>query len=250
MKNFELEICANSVDSCIAAQEGGATRVELCQGIPEGGTTPSAGMIKEACERIDIPVHVIIRPRAGDFFYSDTELRQMVYDIRVARELKADGVVFGCLTPEGFYDKRANGILLEAAEGMAVTFHRAFDMCADPERMLEEIITAGGFNRILTSGCAPTAPEGATLIGQLVYRAAGRIGIMAGSGVRASNIAELARQTGTNQFHCSLRTDVPSAMQYRRSNVSMGGTVIIDEYAQPTTHPELVRETVNLLRSI
>lgn len=247
---FELEICANSVASCVAAQAGGATRVELCQGIPEGGTTPSYGMIKAACAAIAIPIHVIIRPRAGDFAYSAVELEQMVTDIEVARNLGAEGVVFGCLDAQGDYDEAANARLLEAARGMQVTFHRAFDMCAQPMRLLEQLIQAGGYQRVLTSGCAPTAPEGAVLLAQLVQAAHGRIGIMAGSGVRLSNLEALAKATGVSQFHSSLRHEVESPMRYRRPNVSMGGTVVIDEYRQPVTDATLVRQVVDCLSAL
>ena len=247
---FELEICANSVASCVEAEKGGATRVELCMGIPEGGTTPSAGMIREALRSISIPVHVIIRPRSGDFHYTDEELREMVYDIQIAKEMGAHGVVFGCLTPEGEYDTTANRKLLEAANGMQITFHRAFDVCKDPHQLLQTLISEGGFTRILTSGCAPTAPEGADLIRSLVEEAHGRIGIMAGCGVRPGNLAELARESGTDMFHSSLRGSVPSDMVFRRKEVSMGGTVQIEEYANQVTSSELVRTAVNILEGI
>ncbi len=245
--NYELEICANSVASCIEAEKGGATRVELCMGIPEGGTTPSAGMITEALKAISIPVHVIIRPRSGDFHYNEEELREMIYDIQLAKKLGAHGVVFGCLDPEGEYDQQANRLLLKAAEGMQITFHRAFDVCRDPHKMLETLISEGGFTRILTSGCAPTAPEGAPMIRSLVKEAHGRIGIMAGSGVRPSNLEELIRESGANQFHSSLRTSVPGHMTFRRKEVSMGGSVQIDEFSNQITSAQLVKTTVDIL---
>ena len=174
MKKYRFEICANSVASCIAAQEGGADRVELCAGIPEGGTTPSYGMIRSARESIDIALNVIIRPRGGDFLYSEEELREMIYDIRMARELGADGLVFGCLCPDGSVDKKAMQKLMEAAGDTPVTFHRAFDHSADPMKALEDIIELG-CTRILTSGCRPTALEGASLLRQLVEKAGDRI---------------------------------------------------------------------------
>ena len=140
---YRFEICANSVASCIAAQEGGADRVELCAGIPEGGTTPSYGMIRSARESIDIALNVIIRPRGGDFLYSQEELREMLYDIQTAKELGADGLVFGCLTPEGNVDMEAMKPLMDAAGNTPVTFHRAFDHSADPLLALEDIISLG-----------------------------------------------------------------------------------------------------------
>lgn len=186
---YRFEICANSVASCRAAQEGGADRVELCAGIPEGGTTPSYGMIRNARESISIALNVIIRPRGGDFLYTDEELREMVYDIHVAKELGADGLVFGCLTPEGEVDMDAMRILMDAAGDTPVTFHRAFDHSANPHKALEDIISLG-CARILTSGCRPTALEGAALLAELVRQAGDRIIIMPGCGVKENNIAE------------------------------------------------------------
>ena len=165
--NYKFEICANSVESCIAAQEGGADRVELCAGIPEGGTTPSYGEIKTARRVLTTTrLHVIIRPRGGDFLYSPLELERMAADIDIARELGADGVVFGCLRPDGSLDTEANAMLMEHAKGLSVTFHRAFDRCADPRKALEELISQG-FDRILTSGQQPTALEGTPLLKEL-----------------------------------------------------------------------------------
>lgn len=246
---MQLEICANSATSCRQAELGGATRVELCAGIPEGGTTPSAGEMAVARSLIAIPIHVIIRPRARDFVYSSEEIEAMCYDIRVARSLGMEGVVFGCLTPEGGYDEEANSRLLKEAQGMQLTFHRAFDVCAAPFEMLEKLIAAG-FHRVLTSGCAPTALEGKDMIGALNKQAAGRIGIMAGCGIRLGNIETLARHTGITQFHSSLRHDIPSSMRFRRPEVSMGGTVKIDEYSRPETSADMVRQAVDILQGI
>ena len=192
---YRFEICANSVASCLAAQEGGAHRVELCAGIPEGGTTPSYGMIRSARESISIALNVIIRPRGGDFLYSEEELREMVYDIRTAKELGADGLVFGCLTLEGEVDMTAMKVLMDAAGDTPVTFHRAFDHSSDPFKALEDIICLG-CTRILTSGCRPTALEGASLLSELVRKAGDRIIIMPGCGVKEDNIAEIARLSG------------------------------------------------------
>ena len=150
-KTYRFEICANGVESCIAAQVGGADRVELCAGIPEGGTTPSYGEIKTARRVLTrTRLHVIIRPRGGDFLYTPLELERMTADIDIARELGADGVVFGCLRADGTLDTEANTMLMSHAKGMSVTFHRAFDRCANPQEALEELI-AQGFDRILTS---------------------------------------------------------------------------------------------------
>lgn len=218
---YRFEICANSVASCLAAQEGGAHRVELCAGIPEGGTTPSYGMIRSARESISIGLNVIIRPRGGDFLYSKEEIREMVYDIRTARELGADGLVFGCLTPKGAVDMETMKTLMDAAGDTPVTFHRAFDHSAAPFKALEDIVSLG-CARILTSGCKPTAPEGASLLAELVEKAGDRIIIMPGCGVKESNIAEIARLTGAREFHFSAREPVESGMIFRNPEVVMG----------------------------
>ena len=178
--NYKLEVCANSVASCLAAQEGGAYRVELCAGIPEGGTTPSHGEIAVVRELLNIRLNVIIRPRGGDFLYSDLEHRVMLKDIETACALGVDGIVIGCLTPEGEVNMARNRELIVAAGEMSVTFHRAFDMCRDPFESLERIIELG-CDRILSSGQEPKAEQGATTE-KLVEQAGDRIIIMPGSG--------------------------------------------------------------------
>ena len=243
---YKFEICANSVASCIAAQEGGADRVELCSGIPEGGTTPSFGMIRKARASIDIALNVIIRPRGGDFLYSEDELEEMIHDIRIAKELGADGLVFGCLTKEGNIDKRAMSILIEAAGGLPVTFHRAFDHSADPLKALEDIIELG-CARILTSGCRPTALEGADLLAQLVKKAGERIIIMPGCGVNEGNIAEIAKLSGAREFHFSAREPVESGMLFRNPDVAMGSED--DPYGSVQTTARRVADTIKPLRS-
>lgn len=217
-----VEVCANGVESCLAAQQGGADRVELCAGIPEGGTTPSYGEIKVARRVLTATrLHVIIRPRGGDFLYSDLEVERMAADIAVCRDLGVDGVVFGCLTADGTIDVEKNRYLMECSQGMSVTMHRAFDRAADPEQALEQII-ALGFNRILTSGQQPKAIQGVDLLDRLNRQAAGRIILMAGSGVTEQNIKEIRDVTGLNEFHFSGRESVPSAMQYVNPNLYMG----------------------------
>ncbi len=242
---YKFEICANSVASCIAAQEGGADRVELCSGIPEGGTTPSFGMISKARASIDITLNVIIRPRGGDFLYTPDELEEMVHDIRIAKELGADGLVFGCLTKEGNVDKEAMSILMEAAEGLPVTFHRAFDHSADPLQALEDIIDLG-CARILTSGCRPTAMLGADLLARLVKAAGDRIIIMPGCGVNEGNIAEIARLSGAREFHFSAREPVESGMIFRNPDVAMGSEE--DPYGTVRTTATRVAATIKPLR--
>src|SRR5690554_3119970 len=247
--NYKLEICANSVDSCLEAQKGGAYRVELCAGIPEGGTTPSYGDMTMARELLNIKLHVIIRPRGGDFLYSGLEHRIMLKDIEIARELGVDGVVIGSLTPEGEVDMQRNRELIDAAGEMSVTFHRAFDMCRDPFESLERIISLG-CERILTSGQEPKAEQGISLLRELVEKAGDRVIIMPGSGINLQNIAVIAKETGASEFHLSAREPVESGMIYRNPRVKMGGTaIVINEYEQQVTSSELVRDTLSVLRA-
>lgn len=249
MNNPIIEVCANSVESCIEAQNGGAARVELCAGIPEGGTTPSYGEMVVARKAIDIQLNVIIRPRGGDFLYSHNELLAMELDITVARTAGADGVVFGCLKADGTIDLEANAKLMAAAHGMSTTFHRAFDVCADPFEALEQIIKLG-FDRILTSGQQASAPAGVELIAELVRRADGRIIIMPGCGVNENNVAQLAMQTLAPEFHMSARHRLLSGMVYRNERVSMGGTVTVEEFSREVTSPTRVAQSIEALRSV
>ena len=243
----KIEICANSVESAAKAQEGGAYRVELCAGIPEGGTTPSFGEIRMARQLLQqTKLHVIIRPRGGDFLYTQLEQEIMLHDIKVARQLGADGVVFGCLTAEGNVDVPAMKKLMNAVGDMSVTFHRAFDMCRNPMEALEDIIELG-CHRILTSGQEANAPAGTALLKELIEKADGRIIIMPGCGVKPSNLLQLAEETGAYEFHFSGRSSVESDMIYRNSKVSMGGTVKIEEYQRDITDPEIVKAAINEL---
>lgn len=247
---YQIEICANSAESAVEAQRGGATRVELCTGMPEGGTTPSVGTIKAARRLLNTTrLHVIIRPRGGDFLYSPLEQDIMREDIRMVRDLGADGVVIGCLDAQGEVDKNLVEMLVREADGLSVTFHRAFDMCRSPERALEELVELG-CQRILTSGQCPTAIEGIPLLARLRRQAAGRIAIMPGCGVNASNIARLVSETGCHEFHFSARRRQESGMQFRNAAVSMGGTVTVDEYAKDVTDASEVARAVNVLRAL
>ena len=247
MKNYLFEVCTNSVESCIAAQEGGANRVELCAGIPEGGTTPSYGEIAMAREVLTTTrLHVIIRPRGGDFLYSPIEIKTMLKDIEMARRLGADGVVFGCLTANGEIDLPAMQELMKASQGLSVTFHRAFDVCCNPEKALEQIIELG-CNRILTSGQQPTAEIGIPLLKELQQQASGRIILLAGCGVNEKNIARIASETGIQEFHFSARESIKSDMKYKNESVSMGGTVHIDEYERNVTTAQRVTDTIQAI---
>lgn len=231
----------------MAAQAGGADRVELCAGIPEGGTTPSYGEIREARQLLTTTrLHIIIRPRGGDFLYTPSEQRIMLADIETARRLGVDGVVFGCLTAEGDIDLPFARQLMEAAQGLSVTFHRAFDVCRRPQQALEEIISLG-CHRILTSGQQATAEQGIPLLKELQQQADGRITLLAGCGVNEKNIAHIARETGIHEFHFSARETMDSGMIYRNHAVSMGGTVCIDEFKKTLTTADRVRATISQL---
>ncbi len=246
---MKIEICANSVASAIAAQNGGAHRVELCAGMPEGGTTPSMGEVSVARDQLSTTkLHVIIRPRGGDFLYSAMEQETMLRDVQMAKQIGVDGVVFGALTADGDVDLPFMQRLMAEAKGLSVTFHRAFDMCRDPRRALEEIIGLG-IDRILTSGQQATAEVGIPLLKELVAQAADRIIIMPGCGVNADNIRKIAAETGATEFHFSARTNIDSTMRYCNPNVSMGGTVTIDEYKIAITDPEKVRATLGALNA-
>lgn len=240
-----LEICAGSVESAIAARDGGAARIELCAALEIGGTTPSAGLIAEARKIEGIVLNVIIRPRGGDFLYNEHEAACMEQDIRTCRQLGADGVVIGALTAEGDIDTALCKRLIDAADGMSITFHRAFDMCRDPKRALEELI-AIGCDRVLTSGQAATAEAGLPLLKELVQQAAGRISIMPGCGVNSGNAARILQATGAVEIHASARKNVGSGMLFRHSGVSMG-TPGSDEYERKETD---VDEVKHIVRSI
>jgi copper homeostasis protein len=245
---YQFEVCANSVESCLAARDGGAQRVELCAGISEGGTTPSYGEICIARELLPIKLHVIIRPRGGDFLYNEQEIRIMERDIQMARRIGVDGVVWGCLTPDGQIDIPNAKRLMEAARGLSVTFHRAFDVCIDPHRALEELI-ALGVDRILTSGQQPTALQGLPLLKELVQRAANRIIILPGSGINENNIRQIAQESKAVEFHFSARENRESEMIYRCAQVSMNSPGMPNEYIRSVTTAERVRATIHALRT-
>jgi copper homeostasis protein len=199
-----LEVAASAVASARAAQAGGAGRVELCASLHDGGVTPSHGTIVRAREGLTIPLHVLIRPRAGDFVYDDAELAAALDDIAHCRSLGCDGVVVGALTPDGEVDRDACARFIEAARGMGVTFHRAFDLVADQAATLEALIDLG-FERVLTSGGMPRAAAGAPVLARLVAQAGERITVMPGAGIEPGNIAALRDATRAREFHASAR---------------------------------------------
>ena len=237
-----LEICAGSVESAIAARDGGAKRIELCAALEIGGVTPSAGLIAEARKIEGLTLNVIIRPRGGDFLYNEYEVACMLQDIRTCKQLGVDGVVLGSLTADGNIDTAVCKQLIAAADGMSVTFHRAFDMCRDPKIALEELIELG-CDRVLTSGQAATAQAGTPLLKELVEQAAGRIIIMPGCGVNSANAADILQATGATEIHASARKSIGSGMQFRHSGVSMGNPGS-DEFARKETDINEVKAIV------
>lgn len=245
---YNIENCSGSVESSVRAQLGGAYRIELCSALEVGGLTPSYGLMKKAREAVSIKINAMIRPRGGDFLYSEREIEEMIEDIRVAKSLKMDGVVFGCLTPDGNVDVPLMKRLMAECEGLDVTFHRAFDMCADLSTALEDVISVG-CNRILSSGGCQTAPEGVEVLAKLVKQAGDRIIIMPGSGVNAGNIKTLLEITGAKEYHLSGSTVYDSGMVYRNPKVNMGGTVVIDEYGIKMTDTAKIKAAVDEVNS-
>lgn len=247
--NFKLEICADSVESAIIAQTAGADRVELCDNLYEGGTTPSFGTIASARENLLIQLHILIRPRGGDFLYNDSEFDIMRRDIDLCGEAGVDGIVTGILRPDGSIDIERTERLIGLAQPMSVTFHRAFDLCSDPVRGLEDIISTGA-SRLLTSGQKNKAPEGSELIRRLVKLAGKRIIVMPGSGLDESNIASTAIETGAFEFHLSGRKTTDSNMTFRREGIYLGGVPGIQGYSRKIADPEKILNIINILKMI
>jgi copper homeostasis protein len=240
-----IEACVNSALSAIEAQRGGANRVELCENLHDGGTTPSFGAIKFARQKLNIDLFVMIRPRGGDFLYTNDEFQIMKDDILAAKEAGANGVVFGILKPDGTIDTDRMKILVDLARPMGITCHRAFDMTADPIRSMEDLI-ALGVDRILTSGQKPTAIEGALLISELIRISNGRIRIMPGSGVKEHNVADLIKITGANEVHIHLDKREQSLMKYRQPSVYMGKPDQ-SEFEYTLTDRERIANLINLM---
>ncbi len=216
--NFKLEVIGFNIESCVIAQAAGAHRIELCDNPGEGGTTPSYGFIKAARENLQIELFPIIRPRGGDFLYSDAEFEVMKTDVKICKELGCDGVVIGMLNTDGSVDKERCKELVALAYPMGVTFHRAFDRVSNSSQALEDIIEIG-CERILTSGLHPNALNGADTIAALIKQADEKIIIMPGSGVRSDNIIEIAEKTGAVEFHTSARMNIESKMNYKNEEM-------------------------------
>ncbi len=235
-----IEIVVYNIESALKAQTGGADRIELCDNPGEGGTTPSFGTIEAVRQNVNLDVFVMIRPRGGDFCYSNYEFHSMRRDIDQCQKLSADGVVFGILNADGTLDKKRCKELIDRARPMKVTCHRAFDMTMDPFQTLEDCIEVG-FDRILTSGHQPTAAKGTTLIAELVKKANGRIAIMPGSGVNEEEIEKIVSETNVSEIHFSAVTFRESDMQYRNQSIAGMGSDEGAEFKCRTVDPNRVR---------
>lgn len=242
-----IEVCVDSVASALAAERGGANRLELCSSLIEGGVTPSAGVIETTKAAVNLPLHAMMRPRGGDFCYDSYEFETMKRDITLAKGLGADGVVLGILDVNGAVDLRRTRELLQLARPLSVTFHRAFDMTADLFRALEDLCNIG-VDRVLTSGGERTCISGCEKIASLIQAAQGRIIVMPGSGIKHHNARGVIERTGAKEIHASLRRVIQGPMVYRNSKVVMGSTEDRD-YQSFVVLEEDVRDLRNALQS-
>lgn len=240
-----LEVCVDSVESAIAAERGGATRLELCSNLMIGGTTPTRAFIQLVKEQVSIPVYVLIRPRFGDFCYTDLEFEAIKREVIESKNLGADGVVIGILKPDGGLDEERMQILCELAKGMHITLHRAFDVCSNPVESLATVKKLG-IHTILTSGQKQTCEEGKELIKELVQVAGEEVEILVGSGLNVGNIQELIEYTGARAYHLSGKREKESQMIYRHQEVSMG-LPILSEYVIWETEEEEIRKVRTLM---
>ena len=243
-----VEIVVYNIESALKAQEGGADRIELCENPGEGGTTPSYGTIELVRQNLSIDVFVMIRPRGGDFHYSNYEFHAMKRDISQCQKLSVDGLVFGIVTPEGRIDVKRCKELIDKARPLKVTCHRAFDMTRDPFEALEDCIAAG-FDRILTAGQQAQAVKGAPLIGELIKKANGRIAIMPGSGVNENTVEEIVSKSGAKEIHFSATAFRESVMQFRNQNIAGMGSDEGSEFKLRTVDPNRVRKIRSIAES-
>ena len=246
---FKLEICVDSAISALNAQSAGADRIELCDNLGEGGTTPGYGMIISARNNLSIGIHVLIRPRGGDFLYSDTEYDIMRRDIELCGENGIDGIVTGILLPDGTIDVERTARLIEFAYPMTATFHRAFDMCADPVRGIEDVIATGA-SRLLTSGQQNKALDAVELIRQLVIQAGERLIVMPGGGIDETNAAQIITATKAKELHLTGRMEIDSEMIFRRQGISMGSLPGNPEFKRKIADPAKIKKIIESLKMI
>jgi copper homeostasis protein len=236
----KIEIVVYNLESAMKAQQGGADRIELCDNPGDGGTTPSYGIIEQARQQINVDLYVMIRPRGGDFLYSNEEYHAMRKDIEMCKKLSVDGVVLGALKSDGTIDKERCKKFIALAKPMKVTCHRAFDMTNDPLQALEDCIEAG-FDRILTSGRQDQAIKGVDLISTLVKRANGRITVMPGSGINENTVAEIISRTSVNEIHFSATAFRDSTMQYKNLKINAMGSEANEAYILRTVDPGRIK---------
>jgi copper homeostasis protein len=241
-----IEIAVDSTESALAAEQGGAQRIELCSALREGGLTSSLGLVRTVRSACTIALFTMIRPRGGDFLYTADEFRAMQEDIRIMGQEGVDGVVFGLLTPDGQVDKDRTRALVDLARPMDVTFHRALDMTSDPERALEDVI-ACGVQRVLTSGGASSAWAGRKRLRAMVLQAAARTTLVVGGGVRPAQISRLMASTGATEFHSSMRRMMPSPMRFQAKKLNLGEPGV-DEFSRNMVLAEEVRELLAATR--
>ena len=243
-----LEICIDSVESGTIAERAGADRVELCDNLYEGGTTPSLGTIRNARRILNLGLNIIIRPRGGDFLYSKSEFNIMKEDIKIACEEGADGIVLGVLSADGFVDIDRNIELINCASSVPVTFHRAFDMTFDPLKSLEDVITCGA-KKILTSGHSNLAIDNTSLIKEMIQKAGKRIIIMPGSGINENNVAGIINETNATEIHLTGRKKISSNMRFRKNDIFMGGLSEIPEYSRKIADESAIRKVRDIIDS-
>ena len=248
MSDFLLEICADSFESARRAAENGADRIELCANLLLGGTSPSPWLVRQAVERLDVPVNVLIRPRFGDFCYTPEEKEEILGQIIACGGTGASGVVIGGLNPDGTLDMEFLHQCMVYAEGMTVTLHRCFDVCRDPFEALEQCVELC-IHTVLTSGQESGAVKGIPLLARLNEQAAGRIRLMAGSGVSAGNIPRIYAETGIRHFHLSGKRTEPGPMTFRREGVPMG-LPMASEFDRQYASPEAVREAASVVHGL
>lgn len=248
MRNYILECCVDSVESAIEAKRGGANRIELCSGLVIGGLSPSKALFETIREKVDIRIHTLLRPRFGDFCYTDYEHKILKKEVRMFRELGADGIVIGALRPNGSLHIEQMKELLEEAGEMSVTLHRAFDMCKDPFQTLEEAKKLG-IHTILTSGQKNSCVEGVGMLAKLVEKSEGKIEILIAGGVDGNVIPKLYKETGSHAYHMSGKITLDSKMEYRKEDVSMG-VASMSEYEIWQTSEERVRAAREILESL
>ena len=245
---MKIEICFDNLASVHAAKTGGADRIELCDSLVEGGLTPSAGFMREAVSVFGNGVMVMLRPRSGDFCYSQGEMRILLEDLDMARAAGASGVVFGALNHDGTIDQSALKRVLVAAEGMDFTFHRAFDVTRDLDEALDVLIDCG-VPRVLTSGGEPNVIAGQDVLARLIEKAGERIIILPGGGVKSDMAGAFAQAVGCSEIHLSARHVVDSPMKFRRTDIRMGAERVPPEYVLKHADVQQVREAVDAVRS-